>query len=294
MATVLLAVVIALVVGHTIPDLARLRDFGWFGAWIRTLASALGNVWKSPWALLFTLGLPLLLMAAVQQALDDAMFGLAEVALGVAVLFYCWGPRDLDLDVDAIISARDAERRTAALQALPPEPPQPPLPLQGPVLVDEVFRAALSRWFGPLFWFLILGPFGVLTYRLVQHGARTRTFSSELPAAQVATLEKLAQLLDFLPAQLMTLALAIAADFDSVAAAWRDFHVARDRRATLDIGFLLAAARASVDSDVEGGDAYVEETRPLTELHQAMALVWRILVVWLVAFSVMVLAGFVG
>ena len=33
-------------------------------------------------------------------------------------------------------------------------------------LVEAVFRNAQRRWFGVLFWFCVLGPFGALLYRL--------------------------------------------------------------------------------------------------------------------------------
>ena len=295
MAITLLAVLFALVAGHVLPDLARVRQFAWFASWIDRLAAWFGDskFWQSGAGALLTIGVPVLLLGIVQAAFDDRMYGLAELALGAFVLFYCWGPRDLDLDVDAIVSAPDAQRREAAVQSLPPEPPTPPLALAGSVLVDQVFRAALLRWFGVLFWFIVLGPIGALLYRLTQLAARTRSCGAPLPVDQAEALETLARWLDWPAAQLMTLGLAIAADFDAVAAAWRDFHAARGQWFVADNGFLLAAGRASVEIEDDLDENYVAGgTRgALSELQQAMALCWRILIVWLVLFSLVVLAG---
>ena len=294
MATALLAIVIAVVVGHTAPDLARLRQFGWFVDWIRMARGWFGQqtFWSSSTGAAVVIALPVLVMVLLQEALDDRAFGLAELALGVVVLYWCWGPRDLDLDVDAIASAPDNERRQAAVAALSQDPVNAPAGTSGAALVDGVFRAALVRWFGVLFWFALLGPAGALLYRLVQLSARSPTFTNELPAPQVEALETLARLLDWPAAQLMTLALAVAADFDAVAAAWRDYHAARGHWFALDEGFLLAAGRASVAADTDGGDAYQgDSTGPIAEMHEAMALVWRILIVWGVVFALFVLAG---
>lgn len=292
MATVLLAVVIALVVGHVVPDLARLRQFGWFESWLGLLRRSFGDggVLGGSAGAALAIGIPVLLLALLQHALDGAIFGLASLALGVVALFYCWGPRDLDLDVDAIASAPDVERRNAAIRSLDPRITTDPL--RGAALVDGVFQGSLTRWFGVLLWFVLLGPAGALLYRLVQLLARSPAFAGLRSAGQGEAVERVAQLMDWPAAHLMALALALATDFDTVASAWRDFHAARGRYLSLDPGFLFAAARASVDSDLESGDTYAEDARgPLGELQEAMALAWRILVVWGVVFALFVLAG---
>jgi AmpE protein len=285
MAIALVAAVIALLAAHTLPDLQRVRQFGWFFAWQHSAARAFGAR-QGPLATAIVILVPALALFALQYALTGVAFGLLSLMLSALVLFYCWGPRDLDLDVDAVATAPDAERRRIALAALSRDATVPTL--HGTALIDAVFRAALSRWFAVLFWFVLLGPAGALLYRLTDIAARAESAD---PAQRDAAARFLA-LLDWAPAQLMTLALAVAGDFDAVAAAWRDFHAARGRWFTLDNGFLIAAARASVESDMDSGDTYVEDARgPIAEMQDAMALVWRILLVWGVVFALFVLAG---
>jgi AmpE protein len=292
MATLLLAVVIAVAVAHVAPDLGRVRRFEWLTSWAAFAQRTFGAwaFWRSAGGVALVVGVPVAVLLLVQVLLDDAWFGLFELVLGAVVLFYCWGPRDLDLDVEAVAGAPDAERRDAALRGLAAS--ATPIAQSPGVLVDTVFREALRRWFGVLFWFVVLGPAGALGYRIVQLLARDAAFADAVPAEQVAPLEKLAQALDWPAAHLMTLALAIAADFDAVASAWRDFHAARDRTRWLDLGFLYAAGRASVDADIDDGEGYADGTRAqLAEMQEAMALAWRVLLVWGVVFALFVLAG---
>jgi AmpE protein len=292
MATLLLAVVIAVAVAHVAPDLGRLRNFEWLTSWVAFAQRTFGEArfWRGAGGVALVVGVPVVALLLVQVLLDDAWFGLFELVLGAIVLFYCWGPRDLDLDVEAVAGAPDAERRDAALRSLAASGP-PPAPGPG-VLVDTVFREALRRWFGVLFWFVVLGPAGALGYRIVQLLARDAAFAGGVPPEQATPLEKLAQALDWPAAHLMTLALAVAADFDAVASAWRDFHAARDRTRVLDTGFLYSAGRASVDADIDDGEGYADGTRAqLAEMQEAMALAWRILLVWGVVFALFVLAG---
>ena len=65
------------------------------------------------------------------------------------MLFYCWGPRDLERDAEAVDKAPDSERRAAALQALRAETrTQPPSWNYGDNVVEgdvSVGAAALVR-----------------------------------------------------------------------------------------------------------------------------------------------------
>jgi AmpE protein len=117
-----------------------------------------------------------------------------------------------------------------------------------------------------------------------------------LPPAQSEAAALYIALLNWPVAHLMTFGLALAANFDSVLAAWRDWHAHGGRG--LDIGFLGAAARASVTSELAEEDAYAidgpAQAPALLELRDAMSLVWRVLLLWLAVLAVFVVAGFVN
>lgn len=301
----LLAVVVALVLGHFAQDLTRLlRDHGWYRAWLRWLDARFPDdgFWRGRGGIALALVPVLLLLALLQWLLHGTLFGLPSLLLGVAVLFHAWGPRDLDRDADAVIHAASDDARLAAASRLWPETRRHEASTRPPALVDAAFDAALRRWFGVLFWFLLLGPVGALLYRLVAIAAED-AIADALPPDMVAGARTLLALLDWPVAQLATLALALVGNFDDVVVAWKE---AGGASPGLGNGFLRAAARASVrseiaeeageyaDAGIAAGSALVRELGPLPELRDAMSLVWRSLLVWLAVIALFVIAGWVS
>lgn len=292
MSAALIAVVIVLLAGHAASSLTALRRFDWLVEWRRYIegVSAPDGALSGRLGLALVIGLPVLLIGLLQLALRDSLWGLPAFVFATLLLFYCWGPRDLDLDVDAVVAAPDGELKRDAAGSLLRD--GAPASLDGHALVEAVFNGALRRWFGPLLWFLLLGPAGALLYRMVallgDDGAH-----AEAPAAQREDARWLLAVLDWPVAQLMTVALALAANFDAVFTAWREWHAGGMR---LDTGFLAAAARASVDieiadddTDVPDGEA-IAAAPALLELRDAMSLVWRMLLLWLAVMAIFVIA----
>lgn len=312
MSATLIAVVLALFLGHAVTALTRLRRYEWFEHWLRFGLRHLGAAFTSPFSILISLGLPLLLVAAIQSQLDAHFYGLPAFLFAVVVFFYCWGPRDLDRDVDAIAEASDEVSRQQAIERLTSEG-QAPSSGDDNGLVAAVFVSAKRRWFGVLLWFLLLGPFGAVLYRFAVRGAASNALThAREPAADAhaAAYRHLVVILDWPVAHLMTLALAIAGSFDAVYAAWRDWHQQRKGQSfDFSTGFLTASAHASTrqyrrDQSVEAAlDDAIEQkdeispgistARDMATVHAAMALVWRILVTWIVVVALFVLAGYV-
>jgi AmpE protein len=312
MSATLIAVVVALVLGHLAQSLAQsVRQYGWFRDWVRWLGTRFpeGGLWRGRWGIAVALVPPLLAVALFQLALREAFFGLVALAFAVIVLFYTWGPRDLDLDVDAVADAPDAVSRRAAAARLWPEGGMP-LVLDGGSLIEAVFRNAQHRWFGVLFWFLLLGPVGALLYRLTAVAAEGEA-ATALPPDTREGARTLMAWLDWPVAQLMTLSVALVGNFDTVLGAWREAGGASfDPRRP----FLGAVARASVRCElaeeasdyadaggVEAGDAGLIPPPPapmfsgeIPELRDAMSLVWRSLLVWLAVLALFVIAGWVS
>ena len=290
MTIVFIAALLMLFIAHGAPALAHWRDFGWLRAWQEKVGRPGGDAF----GLALCIGVPVLACALVQVALHGKVLVLLALAFATAMLFYCWGPRDLERDVEAIDKAPDSDRRVAAAQALRGDEMQQPLAFECASLVEATFSAGLRRWFGVLFWFALLGPAGALLYRLTQLLAFTPAFAEGRSEGQRTLLERTSRVLDWLPAHLMALSLALASNFDAVFKTWHDYHAANGKGyLSLDIGFLGAIARASVVADVaaEGEQA---GRNPLVALDDAMVLIRRVLVVWLTIMAVIVLAGWLA
>lgn len=293
MSATLLAVVIALVLGHTWQGVRQLRNIDWYLSWNEWLAQHRSR--GSGWAFALVVLPPLVLVSLLQGWLGLVLYGLPGFVFALIVLLYSWGPGDLDVDVEAAIEAEDPVAREAALARLGVVAPagvgEPP------VLVDAVFQGALRRWFGVLLWFLVLGPVGALAYRLLVVSAegpgRVHLEGREHGAAVAAL-----RVADWPVAQLMTLGLALVGNFDRVMAVWRDWHAGGT---SLDSGFMNAAGRACVDAQAEDeplemiDSSLPPDFAPCAQaLRDAMGLVWRILLLWLAVLALFVLAGFVN
>ena len=300
MSATLLAVIIALAIGHLAPGVANgLRQFGWYRSWLQWLNAQFpeGSLWRGPWGIALALVVPLLVAGLLQVALDQPLWGFVGLLFDIVVLFWCWGPRDLDLDVAAVLDAPDAASRRLAAARL--YPPGVDAPLDGASLVEAVFRNALRRWFGVLFWFCVLGPFGALLYRLSALAAEQD--ADALPHETLQGARLWLSVLEWPVTHLIALGLALVGNFDSVLSAWRE-----DNAFGLDGRLLANAARASVRSEIaeevadytESGipasTALAEVFGELPELRDAMNLVWRVLVLWLAVIALFVVAGWVG
>ena len=303
MSVTLIAVVIALLLGHFAqPFVAALRQYDWYVDWLRWLSARFGegSAWRGRFGIAIALLPPLLVVGLFQVALDAPLLGLVGLLFAVAVLVYAWGPRDLDVDVDAITATSDPVARREAAARLWPVGHEPLM--DGASLVEAVFRNALRRWFGVLFWFLLLGPVGALLYRLAVLSVEGES-AVQVPSATAQGAQRLLAALDWPVAQLMTLSLALVGNFDTVLTAWRE---AGGASLSLANRFLGAVARASVRSElVEEASDYADDhgvvparymavAADLPELRDAMSLVWRCLLVWLAVLALFVIAGWVS
>ncbi|HXS73197.1 MAG TPA: regulatory signaling modulator protein AmpE [Rhodanobacteraceae bacterium] len=289
MAIRLVAALIVLLLAFSQVDFTRVREFAWFRSWLVQLHFAEGGG-----RIAIALALPVVACALVQRALYGWGFGLAGVIFAVLVLIYTLGPREPEQDIDAVLTAADAPSREAAAQLLREDATAAPLPFTASALVEAAVLAGLRRRFGVLFWFFVIGPAGALLYRLAQIAAADNG-ALDLRARDAA--RRFAAALDWLPAHLMVLAMALVSDFEAVLHAWRAWHTQPGRSPwELEPGFLAAVARSGVDADIEAGDGgmVADTSDPLEELADARRLLVRVLVVWLAVVALIVLAGWIA
>ncbi|MGB8635098.1 MAG: beta-lactamase induction protein [Rhodanobacteraceae bacterium] len=281
MALKLLAVILVLGTLAIAPQWARFRQWRWYERWLSQLDGSAGLSW-----VLLAVVAPTLLAAFIALALDGLWLELLPLAFSVLVLALCL--TELEPDIEAILKAPDHAARTEAARALYIDDESASVPLDPANLAEATVMAALRRRFGVLFWFFLLGPAGALLFRLAHRAWLVTRSQDDADARRIAT--RLAAGLDWLPAHLMVLAMALASNFDRVIHAWRAWHARPERSAwEFEPGFLASIARASVEvSDDESSQDLAPDLRTLRETN---LLLRRLLVVWLALAALIVLAG---
>lgn len=286
MAIELVAALIVLLVLIVWPgNVANLRRFGWYHRWLGVLDFAEGGG-----RVALALVLPVVVCAVIAHFLQGWVLALAALAFAVLILFYSFGPRELESDLEAVLHSDDPATRLVTAQNLRSVPDGAPRAFTAPELVEAAVMASLRRRFGVLFWFFLLGPAGALGYRLAWVTTETGDPRTRHAARRFACA------LDWIPAHLMVLAMALVSNFDAVAGTWRAWHGQPGHSMeNLDPDFLAAVARSGVDADIEAGDGATTDTHdPLIELADARRLMLRVLIVWLAVVALIVLAGWVA
>ena len=289
MAIRLLAVLIALGLLHVSPQLARWRSNRLFRYWLAQLADTSG-AGRVVLALLPALIVCLLL----SWLFSHTMLGdLPLLLFAVAVLLYCFGPREFEVDLEAILAAPDDHRREVAAQALADDGST--VRWTASELGEAIAYAALRRRFAVVLWFILLGPVGALLYRLAQTLARDESLTLDTDSHTAA--DYLANALDWLPAQLLTFTLAVVGHWEAVISAWQRWHAQTTPTSwySRGPGFLGAAAQADVLIDIEAGDGYAEEhSDPIAELLRLRSAMLRALLAWLSVVALIVIGGWIG
>ncbi len=288
----IIAILLAFALCHFIRELGKCRNNQWLKSWINFSNDAFSRLpgWQDGLGFLLITGSPLLLLLLINQVLYATLGTTGTFLLATAVLIYTYGPTDLDTEVAGIIEAEDEETQQERLEkflgtAIPEDQDA-----CRALAVESVFREALRRWFSIIFWFAVLGITGAFLYRMVDW-----LVSEDYPLAegQKSLFIRLQHIMDWPAAQLTTLSLAIATDFDSVYVAWKQYHDEQGHGLfDGNNGFLLASARSIVLTGHAARDGYADQLEgPFISLQQAMDLAWRVLGVCMTALALLLLIG---
>jgi AmpE protein len=268
----ILIVLAGLLISHFATGFRHLRDFRWL-MW--PVNKGRQQFPEQPWIAFALVVAVSVLVAWLITWLTTVTLGLVGWALLALIVFiYTLGPRDLDQDVHTLLNrSTSTEPATVGKVA---RTMQLTLDDSASESAAAVLHASLSRWFGILFWFVLLGIPGAILYRLT----RISLQEPDLSPSETGWLARLRMVLDWPVLALMVISAGLCGDLDRIHRAWRE--QANDRPAWLLTPVVLdriGAAVVSPGSDFDGG---------LIVGHQ---MVWRMLVLWLVVLSVMLLAG---
>ena len=167
--------------------------------------------------------LPLFVVAIVYFLLAGVLAVLG-FAFALLVVLFCLGPRDLDGDVHRFLNAweqGDDERAQTCARHISLASAEPvETRLLGRPVVEGILIAAHERWYGVIFWFVILGPLGALWYRLACVLRENCIRRGEENAFKDAAL-MMHHILAWIPTRLTLLSYALAGSFGDTLEALR-------------------------------------------------------------------------
>jgi AmpE protein len=275
----LISIIIGLFLDRTFRHLHDLRDMTWFEFYAQAIQRFTGKR-MPPLQFILILALPVLLLLVIQILLYDFLFNIPAFLFGIVVFIYCLGPACLSTDIEAYIHARTLGDEDEALHyagtitdsAASTSPDQQ---------ISDVTRAILyvanERIFSTIFWFIILGPFGCMLYRLISE------LSKQIEYDELADFsEFIHAIMAWIPARMLAAGYALTGNFDGA------YHAYKDRAYTSD---LSQSNHEVLVSTGLGAMRNLEMETEVASIYAAQALVMRAVIVWISILAVMTLGG---
>ncbi len=275
----LISIILGLFLDRTFRHLHDLRDMAWFEFYVSKIQRFTGKR-LPPLQFIIILALPVTLLLSIQILLHDFLFNLPGFIFGVIIFIYCLGPACLSSDIEAYIHARTLGDEDEALHyagtitdsAASTSPDQQ---------ISDVTRAILyvanERIFATIFWFVILGPFGAMLYRLISELSKHFDFDE---LAEFS--EFIHSIMAWVPARLLAAGYALIGNFDGA------YHAYKDRAHTTD--FSHGNNEVLISTGL-GAMQNLKADNELASIYAAQALVMRAVIVWISILAIMTLGG---
>ena len=275
----LISIILGLFLDRTFRQLHDLRDMTWFEFYVQTIQRVSGKRWP-PLQFFLILAIPVSLLLAIQILLHDFLFNLPGFIFGIIVFIYCLGPACLSTDIEAYIHARTLGDEDEALHyagtitdtAASSSPDQ-----QISDVTHAILNVANERIFSTIFWFLILGPFGAMLYRLISE------LSKQIESEELAEFSAFIHaIMAWLPARMLAAGYALSGNFDGA------YHAYKDKAYTSDIS---QGNKEVLVSTGLGAIHNLEMVNELATVHASQALVMRAVIVWIGILAILTLGG---
>ncbi|HLE93277.1 MAG TPA: regulatory signaling modulator protein AmpE [Sulfuricaulis sp.] len=309
MSEILIAVLLALTLDYLIPDRQGIKPFAWYRDWAESIEERFngGKRVHGIGAVALAI-LPILAGVAVIHYILGELGWILQFIFNVIVLYVCVDVSRLSKTANAVsmaLESGDADEANEQLQVLTGKSTTDVNETEiARAAVEGVLKQGNTLIISPIFWFILLGPFGAVLQRLSSildslWGHRYERFAEFGWAAA-----RFDDVLGWVPARITALSYALMGSFEDALHCWRKrVGVWSD----INSGPLLASGfgamhMQSCDVSADEGE-YEEQSLELTvipdagHVRRAVALVWRVLLLWLVVGILMAgahLAGFIS
>lgn len=264
--------------------LENYRNFDWFDNYSRWLLKTLPGIGSQQQSSILILLLPVMLITMLLQIwFDGRLLGLIDLLFGLVIFAFCLGPKDLNRQINRYLEAREngdeEEANSEACAIMQKDPPKDP-DQQVVEIMRSILHESNDRFFAVIFWFVILGPFGALLYRLTSHTMRSTGSATLANAAR-----QFQAILAWVPAHLVAMGYALTGNYEG---AKQEFYSKNKQDDLYDCNYhtLITAGQGALKDCAPG-----EETACI---RSARGLVLRTLVVWLAFIAILTLIGWMS
>jgi adenosylcobinamide-phosphate synthase len=294
MTEILFAILLAVVLDWMIPDRHGLKPFAWYRDWAESIEERFngGKRLHGVGATLIAI-VPIVLGVALARYILGEVGWLLRFTFDVVVLYLCLDVYRLTRVANSVSQSLEGGNLTEADERLRDLTGKGAAEVTDTGIartaVEAVLKQGNSLVVSPIFWFILLGPFGAVLQRLscildMLWGHRYERFAEFGWAAA-----RFDDLLGWIPARITALSYALMGSFEDALHCWR-----RRIGAWSDInsGPLLASGfgalhMESCEGTTELGEYEERSTEAVTVIPDAshvrrvVALVWRVLLFWL-------------
>ena len=305
MSEILIIILLAILLDRLIPDRQGVKPFAWYRDWAESIEERFNGGKRAHGSGAVMLAtLPIVGGVLLIHYISGELGWIVRVAFDAVVLYLCLDVHRLGRTANALSSALESGELGEADEKL--------RELTGKGVPDRtdanIARAAVegvlkqgnSLIVAPIFWFILLGPFGAVLQRLScildsLWGHRYERFAEFGWAAA-----RFDDLMGWIPARITALSYALMGSFEDALHCWR-------RRvgvwSDINSGPLLASGFGAMHMQIcEAAEEneYEERTADLSvipdagHVRRAVALVWRVLLLWLTIGVLMTGAHLVG
>ncbi len=279
-----ISIIIAIFIERHFEIGSKWRNFAWFQDLISWTEQKFGDKdWWHSWAAAFVvIFLVPVLYALIVDEQAGFIYQLVQILVGVAILIYCLGPENPSMWLKPYFRDMQADDPQGAFHHVEAY-------IEGDKTLDAtgltrqvtlaIFEQANCRYFAVMFWFVLLGPFGALLYRL--NFIYAQSAKNEYHRACSA---RLRSILNWIPARLSAFSYALAGDFVAAYQQIKDFLMTTQSHTK---AVLTGSGLGAIQCEGQ------ECQTPIEENHEALALVERALTIWLVILAVMAVVGWI-
>lgn len=268
--------------------LDNVRQLTWFSRYKDYLENKLvqTRVWNSAVGIIITLAGPLLLILLIDYGLKHLFFPLSYL-FALVVLLNSIGPKFLNESltayVEALTTKDDVQARHYAGEFCH-SMAAPESEKDEQEIIECIFVEANERLFAVIFWFIVLGPFGAMLYRLTNI---LKLSNQDIHGAYADSVRHLNNILNWPCIRLVALGGALAGNMIEAIDAWRENE---HRTFTANESVLISSAlgalqyRPELESEEDDEDSayWIRATQGLIN---------RTLIVWLTVLGMMTIVG---